>query len=121
MGVCATLWYQGIAQNGPVECDCPLVLEMEMLEEGSACSQSDDLPCCVSSIRTSATFANDNKSLFDQQRQEIPDRLRKDTPSTHWDQLSEISSDAIRINDLPHPTLATTCCDKTLQPTTTEE
>ncbi len=42
----------------------------------SACSQSDDLPCCACITRTSATFANDDKSLFHQRwRSERPDKL----------------------------------------------
>ncbi|CAB1417134.1 unnamed protein product [Pleuronectes platessa] len=60
---------------------------------GSACSQSDDLPCCARITSTSATFANDDKSLFDQrQRSDGARNLRKD------------GSLLIRVNDLARPT-----------------
>lgn len=79
----------------------------------SACSQSDDLPCCACITRTSATFSNDDKSLFDQWRQsERPDTLERYNidPLVPASVLSEMHSISNRINNPTCPNRATTCC-----------
>ncbi len=64
----------------PQLCLCISSTLLKLLTD-SACSQSDDLPCCACITRTSATFANDDKRLFDQRRRsKRPDKLGKDRP-----------------------------------------
>lgn len=104
----------------PQLCLCISSTLLKLLTD-SACSQSDDLPCCARITRTSATFANDNKSLFDQRQQsERPDKLGKDTTSTRWDRLQSRAKSAPSRSESTTRLVQLASITKMLQPRTTE-